>query len=413
MERVILHCDMNNFYASVECRNDPSLRGRPIAVCGECEERHGIVLAKSYEAKAFGVTTGEPVWQAKSKCPGLVIVSPHYEEYVRVSDAARAIYASYTDRVEPMGLDECWLDVTGSQRLFGSGRRIAHTIRRRIKRELGVTVSVGVSFNKVFAKLGSDMRKPNAVTVIPPEGFREVVWPLPAGDMLGVGPATAKKLATLGVHTIGDLATYPLACLESKLGKCGGMMWRYANGLDTGAVTPRGLSDLDKTTGHGITTLADLESEEEVWPVMLQLSQGVGHRLYVYDRRARGVMVSVRDNALATVQWQCRLPTPTASATELARAAFALFCERYNWKRPIRSVTVRAIDLVEREAPYQMTFFDDPRAEARREALDRTVEELRARYGDGIIRNAVLLCSPKMPTYDVLYREVGERGRRA
>ncbi len=413
MDRIILHCDMNNFYASVECRNNLTLRGRPIAVCGESEERHGIVLAKSYEAKAFGVTTGEPVFQAKSKCPGLVVVPPHYDEYVRVSRAARAIYESYTDLIEPMGLDECWLDVTASRRLFGTGEDMANAIRERIKTDLGVTVSIGVSFNKVFAKLGSDMRKPDAVTSIPPDGFRERIWHLPVGDMLGVGRATAKKLATLGVHTIGELARYPADCLAAKFGKCGTMMWRFANGLDTSAVVAHELSDLDKTTGHGITTLADLTTESEVWPVFLELAQGVGHRLYLYDRRATGVMIAVRDNALSTRQWQCRLPRPTASALDLARAAFDLFRFRYDWKRPIRSLTIRAIDLVDRETPYQMTLFDDPAAMNRRETLDRTVEELRARFGDKIIRNAVLLQSPKMPAYDVLYREVQGNGGEA
>ncbi len=408
--RTILHCDMNNFYASVECRNDPTLRGRPVAVCGETEERHGIVLAKSYEAKAFGIITGEPVCRAKAKCPDLVIVPPHYDEYVKVSNAARAIYAVYTDQIEPMGLDECWLDVTASHRLFGTGEDMAHAIRERIKAELGVTVSVGVSFNKVFAKLGSDMRKPDAVTSIPPDSFREVVWHLPVGDMLGVGHATAQKLLRIGVHTIGDLAGYPVECLETKFGKCGAMMWRFANGLDTSAVVAHGLSDLDKTTGHGITTLADLTEEAEVWPVLLELSQGVAHRLYVYERRATGVMVTVRDNTLCRFGWQCRLPRPMSGALELARAGFALFCRRYDWLHPIRSITIRAIDLIDRATPYQMTLFDDPAAICRREILDRTVEELRARFGDKIIRNAVLLHSPKMPAYDVLYREVQGRG---
>lgn len=198
MDRSILHCDMNNFYASVECHLNPAFAAHPIAVCGETEERHGIVLAKNYLAKGFGIITGEAVWQAKQKCPGLIIVPPHYEEYVKVSRAARQIYYDYTDMIEPMGLDECWLDVTGSRRYYGTGEQIAHEIRERIKGELGVTVSVGVSFNKVFAKLGSDMKKPDAVTIITPEHFREQIWHLPASDLLGVGRATAKKLHALG-----------------------------------------------------------------------------------------------------------------------------------------------------------------------------------------------------------------------
>lgn len=405
MQRHILHCDMNNFYAAVECHLNPALRGHPVAVCGETEERHGIVLAKNYEAKAYGVATGEAVWQARQKCPRLTVVPPHYETYLDFSARARAIYGDYTDMIEPLGLDECWLDVTASTRLFGTGEEIAHTIRRRIKAELGVTVSVGASFNKVFAKLGSDMKKPDAVTVITTEGFREQIWPLPASDMLGVGHATAKKLAPLGIYTIGDLAKYPVKYLRHKFGKCGEDIWRFANGLDISKVVTRGIDDLDKTAGHGITTLRDLTEPSEVWRVMLELAQEVGHKLYVYERKATGVAIAVRDNTLFSQQWQCRLPCPTGSAMILARHAFALFERSYGWKHPIRSVTVRAIDLTPADAPYQLDMFTDARALRRRETIDRTVEELRGKYGNRIIRNAVLLHNPKMPGSDVLRRE--------
>ncbi len=407
MTRSILHCDMNNFYASVECLRDPGLRGRPIAVCGETEERHGIVLAKSYEAKAFGIITGETVWQARRKCPGLVVVPPHYVEYVRISAMARAIYERYTDCVEPMGLDECWLDVTGSRRLFGTGEAMAHAIREAVKTELGVTISVGVSFNKVFAKLGSDMKKPDAVTVLASDTFREQVWPLPVSELLGVGRATARHLHPLGIHTIGDLAHYPSEYLRRKLGKCGEDIWRFANGLDTSAVVPRGPDDPDKTVGHGITTLQDLVTDDEVWPVMLELAQNVGHRLHLYEQRALGVAIAIRDNAMDYRQWQCRLSHPTQRAFDIAEAAFSLFRQSYPWVRPIRSVTVRAMDLVAADAPYQLDLFTDSALIRRREALDNTVEALRTRYGSHIIRNAVLLHNPKMPTHDVIGRNAG------
>ena len=407
MNRTILHCDMNNFYASVECMLHPEWRGKPVAVCGETEERHGIVLAKNYEAKAFGVTTGEAVWQAKQKCPGLILAKPHYEEYLRISDAARAMYGEYTDMVEPLGMDECWLDITASRRLFGDGETVAHTLRERIKRELGVTVSVGVSFNKVFAKLGSDMKKPDAVTVIPPDRFREIVWHLPASDLFGVGRATARRLHPLGIHTIGDLAVYPPEYLRAKLGKCGEDIRRFANGLDSSPVVSRGIADLDKTAGHGITTLRDLVSDGEVWPVLLELAQDVGHRLRLYDRKATGVAIAIRDRELRCKQWQCRLPYPTRSALILAREAFALFCRSYSWGSPLRSVTVRAIDLVESDIPYQLDMFTDAAAIRRREVLDRTVEELRARFGPNAIRNAVLLRNPKMPGSNVMGRDTG------
>lgn len=397
---------MNNFYASVECLKHPELRGQPVAVCGETSERHGIVLAKNYEAKRFGVMTGEAVWQAKQKCPSLVILQPHYEEYMRFSTHAREIYGRYTDVIEPFGLDECWLDVTGSQRLFGTGEDMAWAIKESIKRELGITASVGVSFNKVFAKLGSDMKKPDAVTVIPRDSFRETVWHLPASDMLGVGRSTARKLHALGIHTIGDLARYPCPYLKRKFGKCGEDIWRFANGLDTSRVVTRNMEDLDKTAGHGITTLQDLVSPDEVWPVLLELAQNVGHRLYVYERKATGVAIAVRDNTLDFKQWQCQLPYPTQSPFCVAREAFALFCRSYPWAHPIRSLTVRAIGLVPCDQPYQLDMFTPVAALQKREVLDRTVEELRSRYGSQIIRSAVLLYNPKMPGTDVLKRQV-------
>lgn len=406
MERCILHCDMNNFYASVACVLDPTLAGHPLAVCGETEERHGIVLAKNYLAKDQGVRTGEAVWQAKQKCPGLVVVPPQYDQYVRFSRAAREIYNDYTDMVEPMGMDECWLDVTGSQRCFGTGEEIAHRIRRRIRQELGVTVSVGVSFNKVFAKLGSDMKKPDAVTVITPSGFREQIWGLPASAMLGVGSATARKLHGLGIHTIGDLAAYPCECLRYKLGKCGEDIWRFANGLDISRVVTRNPDDLDKTAGHGITTVQDLVDASEVWPVMLELAQEVGHRLHLYEKKATGVAIDIRDNALCARQWQCRLPYPTQSASRIASACFALFRQSYDWARPIRSVTVRAIRLVADSTPYQLDLFHDAAVIQKEEAIDRVVEELRTRYGRGIIRQATVMYNPKMPRTNVLRRQI-------
>ena len=410
MERSILHCDMNNFYASVECYLNPKLSAYPIAVCGETEERHGIVLAKNYKAKEFGVITGEAVWQAKQKCPGLVVISPHYDEYVKFSKGAREIYSRYTDMIEPMGLDECWLDVTGSQRFFGTGDKLAMEIKESIKKELGVTVSVGVSFNKVFAKLGSDMKKPDAITIITPEHFREQIWHLPASDMLGVGRATAKKLNSIGVHTIGDLARYPCEYLKIKFGKCGEDIWRFANGLDISKVVTRNLEVLDKTAGHGITTREDLVSSEEVWPVMLELTQNIGHRLLVYEKKATGVAIYVRDNSLFSKQWQCRLAYPTKSPYYIAKTAFQLFERSYRWERPIRSITVRAIDLISDDMPQQLDMFSDAEGITKRETLELVIEELREKYGRKIIRNAILLNNPKMPGADVLNRQIEMKG---
>ena len=259
-DRVILHADFNNFYASVECMLNPKLKGHPVAVGGDVEARHGIILAKNMEAKKFGIQTGEALWQAKQKCPNLIIVPPHYEEYIKYSRLARKIYEEYTDLIQPYGMDENWLDVTGSIGLFGDGETIANTLRERMKFELGLSISVGVSFNMIFAKLGSDMKKPDAVTVIPKDSFREKIWHLPASDMLGVGRATEKVLSSYGIRTIGDLANAHPDFIKRKFGKNGAMLLAYANGLDRSRVQPQDYEPPMKSVGHGITTVHDLEN---------------------------------------------------------------------------------------------------------------------------------------------------------
>ncbi len=264
MLRSILHCDMNNFYASVECMLDPALKKYPIAVCGSVEERHGIVLAKNYKAKAFDVKTGDAVWQAKQKCKDLVVVPPHYEEYIKYSKLARSVYERYTDQVEPYGMDECWLDISGTESLFGSPEKVANEIRETMKFELGLTISVGVSFNKIFAKLGSDMKKPDAVTVIPKDTFKEKIWGLPAADLLGVGRATQRVLDSYCIRTIGDLANNDPEFLRRRLGKNGVVLWNYANGNDLSLVAKKDFVSPIKSVGHGITTVADLEKASDV-----------------------------------------------------------------------------------------------------------------------------------------------------
>ena len=396
MSRTILHCDMNNFYASVECFKNPKLKPYPIAVCGDEEERHGIVLAKNYKAKAYGVTTGEAIWKARQKCPDLVIVPPHYDEYMSFSKAAREIYEQYTDQVEPFGMDECWLDCTGSS-FIGNGEKIANEIKERIKFELGLTISVGVSFNKIFAKLGSDMKKPDAVTVISKECFKELIWHLPASEMLGVGRATEKKLSSYGIRTIGDIASWPMDFFTRKFGKCGTDLWRFANGLDESEVITRDTEVPEKTVGHGITTSQDLENPAEVWKVMLALSQDIGHRLYIFNRKATGIAIDIRDDQLFIKQWQRSIPLATQSPSCIAREAFSLFCDKYDWKHPIRSVTVRAIGLTSADTPLQLSVFVDAEIIERREKLDQCIERIRGRFGKDSICNACLMDNPKMP----------------
>lgn len=396
-QRAILHSDMNSFYASVEMMLDPSLRGKAVAVCGSVEDRHGIVLAKSDLAKRAGVKTGMVCWEARQRCPNLVVVPPQYDEYIKYSRLAHEIYYRYTDMVEPFGMDECWLDVTASRYQCGTGREIAEQIRAATREELGLTVSVGVSFNKIFAKLGSDLKKPDAVTEITPENFRDKVWPLDASEMIYVGRATEAKLAKYGIYTIGQVAATPPELLRSWFGVNGLALWRYANGTDQSRVMHKDFVSPVKSVGHGITCTADLENEEEVFKVMLELSQDVGHRLRVHGLTARGVQLWIRANDLSGMQCQCKLPFQTQLPSELTAAGFKLFQERYHWTQNVRAVCIRAIDLVPKTDPDQLSIFVDNEKRERRERLEDTIENLRSRFGKTAITYATLLGDLKMP----------------
>lgn len=397
MERVILHSDINNCYASIECLYDERLRGKAVAVAGSVEARHGIVLAKSEPAKRCGVKTGDTVWQAQKKCRDLIVVPPHFDRYVKYSELVRGIYRRYTDEIEPFGLDEAWLDVTGSRSLFGDGVQIANDIRTRIREEFGLTVSVGVSFNKVFAKLGSDMKKPDAVTEITRQDFREKIWNLPVTDMLGCGRATVQKLKQYGVYTIGQLAACDVRFLTNVFGKGGEMLWRYANGLDAARVCPDGFVPVSKSIGHGATCMRDLQTPREVWLVMLSLSQEIGRRLFAEHLAATAVQISLKNNALFVRQYQHPLPLPTQSAFELAQAAFSLFQSVYRWELPVRAVTVRAISLTDDAAPVQTDLFSDFARHTQQEKIDAAVRNIRARYGKSSIFNACPLCETAIP----------------
>ena len=395
--RAILHSDLNSFYASVEMMLDPKLRGKAVAVCGSTEERHGIVLAKSELAKKAGVKTGMANWEARKACKDLIVVPPQYEQYLKYSKLTQAIYQRYTDLIEPFGMDECWLDVSGSQMICGDAMTVAEDIRTATREELGLTVSIGVSFNKIFAKLGSDMKKPDAITEITQENFKEKVWPLPASDLIYVGPATTRKLASYGVTTIGELAALDPAFLKRLLGVNGVALWTFANGADQSRVMHKDFVSPVKSIGHGITCVSDLLNEEEVWKVILELSQDVGHRLRVHGLSARTVQVFVRGDNLFGSQFQCKLPFKTQLPSEIAAMAFKDFKEHYKWGTKVRSVTVRAIELVPKDQPEQLTLFVDHSQREKRERLQEAIEEIRGRYGKRAITNAILMGDLKMP----------------
>ena len=391
MERVILHCDANSFYASVECLYTPSIRHSPVAVCGSVEERHGIVLTKNQIAKQFGVQTGEAIWQARQKCPDLICVPPDYALYIRFSQRMRRLYEEYSDRVESFGLDEAWIDLSNPGLTIRDGERIAHEIRLRVKRELGITVSVGVSFNKVFAKLGSDMKKPDAVTVISQDSFRDMVWPLPVGDLLFVGPATRRKLADMNVRTIGDLARFDAECLRARLGKPGLMLNAYAAGLDRSPVMRADLRRAIQSVGNSATPPHDLETPADARCLYYLLAESVAARLRQEGLRARCVSISARNAELVTRSCQQMLPRATSLTGEIAQAAMRLFDGRFSDGFPYRSAGLSCSALTPDDTPVQLDFLGDEARRIKTERLESAIDGLRRRFGHQIVRRAVTL----------------------
>ncbi|MDD6174933.1 MAG: DNA polymerase IV [Firmicutes bacterium] len=383
MERTILHCDCNGFFASVECVRRPELRTVPMAVCGDPENRHGIILAKNELAKRFGVATAETIWQAKKKCPQLVLVAPHHEEYARYSRLVNAIYQQYTDRVEPFGIDESWLDVTGCEALFGDGETIAAALRRRVREETGLTISVGVSFNKIFAKLGSDYKKPDATTVISRENFRQIVWPLPVSDLLYVGRAASETLRRIGITTIGELAHADRKSLELALGKLGDQLLTYANGEDESPVRRSDEKREIKSVGNGMTFPTDLRTEEEIRPCVLALADSVATRLRRHGLRGRVVQVTVRTADFRDIQRQRLLETPTCIAQEIAAQAMELIRLARKHSEPLRMITVTAASVTDSDCGEQLNLFEAGRPERRekQERAERAMDQIRKKYG--------------------------------
>ena len=395
MERSILHCDCNGFYASVECVRDPSLRSVPMAVCGNPENRHGIILAKNEPAKKYGIRTAETVWSARNKCPELVLVSPHRDLYMQYSKQVNDIYKQYTDQVEPFGIDESWLDVTGSLTLFGSGKEIADTLRQRIRSELGLTISVGVSFNKVFAKLGSDYKKPDATTVIDAENWQKIIFPLPADTLLFVGRSTREKLAALRVETIGDLAASDKELLFRHLGKIGAVLWEYANGLDDSPVAFADTEQEIKSVGNSITFKRNLINWEEVKIGLDVLSDSVAARMRKKGLKGTTVQVAVKDTELKTVSRQKKLSSPSCISREISNTAMSLIRSFWPSGKPIRMLNVTCAGLLPADTvATELTLFDTPEELKKRDRLEKleaTLDKLRERYPDTAVRRAAQL----------------------
>lgn len=398
MTRTILHIDLNNFYASVECLYRPELRGLPVAVTGNVESRHGIVLAKNYPAKATGIKTGEAIWQARQKCPGLVCVPPDFRRYLRFSRLARNIYTNFTDQIEAFGIDECWADLTGSTHLFGTGTEVADIIRSRLREELGVTASVGVSYNKIFAKFGSDYKKPDATTVITEENYREIVWPLPVEELLYVGRATQKKLNNRAIFTIGDLAQRDVHALRLLLGVWGETLWHFANGRDESPVCHVGEESFVKSVGNSTTTPRDLVNDEDVKMIVIVLAESVAARLRSHGLKCKTVAIHVRDKELLSYERQGKLQEPSFVSTDIAKKAIELFKESYRWDKPIRSIGVRGADLVTADGYIQLDLFDRDKTEA--EALEKTIDSIRQRFGAYSVQRCTMLQDRKLTGFN-------------
>ena len=387
MDRVILHCDMNGFFASVELLDYPQLKDKPMAVCGSPENRHGIILAKNEIAKKYGVVTAETLWQARKKCPDLQVVPPHHDKYKHYSRMINDIYLRFTDMVEPFGVDESWLDVTASRQLFGTGREIADTIRQTVKKELGLTLSAGVSFNKIFAKMGSDYKKPDATTVITRENFMNILWPLDIREMFFVGKATADKLNEYGIRTIGELALADRQMVMAMLGRQGGVIHDYANGLDTTPVLRFDQLEKVKSIGNGTTFRRNLQEEKDIRTAVTGLSDTVAARLRSHKMKAFGVKVDIKDPDLKVISRQQQLDNPANITDIIADTAMSIIRKSWKMRDPIRMLTITAINLCDENQAQQLSLFADENVLAEKgEKVERAMDDIRKKFGTDAIK---------------------------
>ena len=397
MDRVILHCDCNNYFASVELLDKPELRDQPVAVAGDPEGRHGIILAKNQIAKNYGVQTAETLWQAKKKCPGLILLPPHMDKYRAMSRRVNAIYLDYTDQVEAFSIDESWLDVTASRNLFGDGAAIADLLRRRVREELGITISVGVSWNKTFAKMGSDYKKPDATTVITQENVSQILYPLPVTDLIFVGKSSGQVLARHGIHTIGDLAACSMAEAEAWLGKGGKGLWLAARGLDDSPVRCYGEHEAVKSVGNGMTYPQDLVGREACIAGLTPLCESVGARLRAQHLKCRTITLQIKDPQLKVISRQKPVDPPTNLTRYLLREVIQLLESAWPEDAPVRLFTVTAGSLMDESAPVtaQLSFLEEaPREDPRQRRLEQVLDGLRNRFGQDAIATARGLTAP-------------------
>lgn len=407
MKRTIFHIDQNCFFASVEMVAHPELRNVPMAVTGDASKRHGIILARNELAKQAGVKTAEAIWQAEQKCPGLVKVSSHYDKYAFYSGKLRSLYEEYSDRVEPFGMDECWVDMTDVIGDRDPGE-LADEIRQRVREQFKLTCSIGVSFNKVFAKLGSDYKKPDATTVITEENFRDIVWPLPAADLLFVGGATASRLTEVNIRTIGDMANASREFMADYLGKPGEMLWLYANGIDESPVAPSDEKRQYKSIGNSMTTPKDILTRRQACGTFRTLSASVASRLRKHGLLGCNVAITVRDKDLLTYEHQKTLFEPTNSEKVIYETAMELFDESYDWHSAIRSVGVRCAKVIPEDSGIQMSIFSETQEKKEEDSkLSKVIDDINRRFGEGTVKSCSSLDGIMSPNYDPEFYDGG------
>jgi len=397
MEKLILHCDLNNFFATASLTKRPELKNVPVAVAGDASKRHGIILAKNMPAKLKGVKTAEPIWKAKQKCPDITIIKPDYPLYIEYSDKVKDIYYRYTGNIEPFGIDECWLDISAYKKDMDYGIRTAYEIKEAVKKELDLTLSIGVSFSKIFAKLGSDYKKPDAVTPISQENYRSIVWPLPCEDLLCVGRATKKKLNKIAITTIGDLATASPSVLKRLLGKNGLMLKDFANGKDDSMVKGVDHNFGFKGIGNSMTTARDLTCDRDVMSAFLMLSEMVSFRMRTKNVCAGCICIYLRDNKLQHITRQKSLSVPTFVSDEIIKICMELYHKHWDIeKKPIRSIGIRSTDFIPIMHTEQVSFFE-PVEKKKKESLEFAKDKIIERFGKHSIVRATFMdeASPK------------------
>ncbi|WP_010284512.1 DNA polymerase IV [Bacillus timonensis] len=392
--RVILHVDMNSFYASVEMAYDPALQGKPLAIAGNVEERKGIIVTCSYEARAFGVKTTMPLWEAKRKCPNLIVRKPNFERYRSASLAMFDILRSYTDLVEPVSIDEGYLDITDCYEK-GSPIEIARSIQETVSKKLLLPCSIGIAPNKFLAKMGSDMKKPLGITVLRKRDVPTILWPMPVGEMHGVGSRTAEKLATINIHTIGDLAKGNDVQLKSLLGINGERIKQRANGIDNRPVDPDAISEF-KSIGNSTTLPYDSTDEEELLGVIKRLSNSVGGRIRRKEMLSNNIQLMIRFADRKTVTRSRKLENPIDQDVEIFQAAKHLWKKHWNGE-PIRLLGVTAQELVEKHEAFKQLDLFSYEKEAKKEPLLKVIDELKGKYGNEIVSNGIKLPKDKKP----------------